>query len=94
MVIIIQKHETASFDKEIIKLTGKTNPKFLFIGLANKYPDYYFEVMDGIYNGMYGCNWYTTKDYPDIDDITSTEFANNFSKNKFIIKRLIKEKTA
>lgn len=50
------KYETAPFDKEIIRLTGKQNPNFLFIGLANKYPDYYFEVMDGIYNGMYGCS--------------------------------------
>lgn len=50
------KYETAPFDKEIIRLTGKQNPNFLFIGLANNYPDYYFEVMDGIYNGMYGCS--------------------------------------
>lgn len=50
------KYETAPFDKEIIRLTGKAKPNFLFIGLANKYPDYYFEVMDGIYNGMYGCS--------------------------------------
>ncbi|MGN0459022.1 MAG: Type 1 glutamine amidotransferase-like domain-containing protein [Eubacterium sp.] len=49
------KYETATFDKEIIRLTGKTKPNFLFIGLANNYPDYYFEIMDGIYNGMYGC---------------------------------------
>lgn len=50
------KYETAPFDKEIVRLTGKAKPNFLFIGLANKYPDYYFEVMDGIYNGMYGCS--------------------------------------
>ena len=50
------KYETAPFDKEIIRLTGKAKPNFLFIGLANKYPEYYFEVMDGIYNGMYGCS--------------------------------------
>lgn len=49
------KYETAPFDKEIIRLTGKTNPNFLFIGLANSYPDYYFEIMDGIYAGMYSC---------------------------------------
>lgn len=49
------KYETAPFDKEIIRLIGKAKPNFLFIGLANNYPDYYFEVMDGIYNGMYGC---------------------------------------
>jgi hypothetical protein len=36
------KYETGPFDKEIIKLTGKTSPDFLFIGLANSYPNYYF----------------------------------------------------
>lgn len=46
-------YETAPFDKEIIRLTGKANPNFLFIGLANSYPDYYFEVMDGIYRVRY-----------------------------------------
>lgn len=33
------KYETGPFDKEIIKLTGKTSPNFLFIGLANSYPN-------------------------------------------------------
>lgn len=28
------KYETAPFDKEIIRLTGKQNPNFLFIGLV------------------------------------------------------------
>lgn len=81
MVIIIQKHETASFDKEIIKLTGKTNPNFLFIGLANKYPDYYFEVMDGIYNGMYGCK----TDYLRYEEIKDKEITNKKIKNTDII---------
>lgn len=38
------KYETAPFDKEIIKLTGKTTPNFLFIGLANSHPDYYLRL--------------------------------------------------
>lgn len=50
------KYETGPFDKEIIRLTGKEKPNFLFIGLANTYADYYFEVMDGIYGGMYNCS--------------------------------------
>lgn len=49
------EYETTPFDKEIIQLTGKEKPNFLFIGLANKYPEYYFEVMDGIYRARYGC---------------------------------------
>ncbi len=49
------KYETAIFDKKIIELTKKASPNFLFIGLANRYPEYYFEVMNGIYGEMYGC---------------------------------------
>ncbi len=48
-------YETAVFDKEIIKLTGKRRPNFLFIGLANQYSEYYYEVMNGIYGDLYGC---------------------------------------
>ena len=59
------KYETGPFDKEIIKLTGKASPNFLFIGLANNYPNQYFEVMDKIYNGMYGCR----TDYLRYEDI-------------------------
>lgn len=49
-------YETAVIDKEIIKLSGKTQPNFLFIGLANPYADRYFKVMKNIYGDMYGCN--------------------------------------
>ena len=59
------QYETAIFDNEIVKLTNKINPNFLFIGLANKYPDYYYEVMKSIYGGMYNC--YT--DYLTDEDI-------------------------
>lgn len=65
-------YETAPFDKEIIRLTGKIKPNFLFIGLANSYPDYYFEVMDGIYNGMYGCETDYLK-YEEIKDKNTTK---------------------
>lgn len=61
------RYETAIFDKEIIELTNKQKPNFLFIGLANKYPDYYYEVMKGIYGGMYGCDtdYLTSEDIKD-----------------------------
>lgn len=65
-------YETAPFDKEIIRLTGKSKPNFLFIGLANSYPDYYFEVMDGIYGGMYGCKTDYLK-YEEIKDENITK---------------------
>lgn len=50
------QYETAAIDKEIIRLTEKSNPNFLFIGLANLYADRYYEVMKNIYGDMYGCN--------------------------------------
>lgn len=50
------QYETAVIDKEIIRLSGKCNPNFLFIGLANLYADRYYEVMKNIYGDMYGCN--------------------------------------
>lgn len=75
------KYETGPFDKEIIKLTGKINPNFLFIGLANKYPDYYFEIMDGIYGGMYSCK----TDCLRYEDIKNKDIAMNKIKNADII---------
>lgn len=48
-------YETALFDKEIIRLTEKEIPQFLFIGAANKYPDYYYKIMQGIYGETYHC---------------------------------------
>lgn len=75
------KYETAPFDKEIIKLTGKQNPNFLFIGLANNYPDYYFEVMDGIYNGIYGCK----TEYLRYEEIKNNEISSNKIKKADII---------
>lgn len=75
------KYETAPFDKEIIRLTGKEKPSFLFIGLANPYPDYYFEVMDGIYNGLYNCN----TDYLRYDEIKTKSTAIRKIKNADII---------
>ncbi len=75
------KYETAPFDKEIISLTGKDSPNFLFIGLANAYPDYYFEVMDGIYNGMYGCK----TDYLRYGEIKNKDLTSRKIKNADII---------
>lgn len=49
------KYNTAEIDKEIIRLTGKKHPNFLFIGIANKHPDSYYKKMSRIYGGLYGC---------------------------------------
>ena len=50
-------YETGPMDKEIIRLTGKEKPNFLFIGhsvpLENQ--EFYFNTMKNIYQKMYGC---------------------------------------
>jgi len=49
-------YETGSMDKEIIRLTEKEKPNFLFLGHAGlQFQESYFEVMFNIYNKMYGC---------------------------------------
>ena len=35
-------YETGPFDREIVRLTDKDNPNFLFIGLANSFADSYY----------------------------------------------------
>lgn len=70
-------YETAPFDKEIIRITEKTTPNFLFIGAANKYPDYYNEVMKGIYGGLYNC----------ITDYLTSEDLKNYEKAESKISR-------
>jgi dipeptidase E len=48
-------YETGALDKEIIHLSDKKHPNFLFIGLANEYSVSYYDVMCNIFSGMYGC---------------------------------------
>lgn len=50
-------YETGLMDQEIIRLTGKEKPKFLFLGHAGvQFQESYFNVMEDIYNKMYGCD--------------------------------------
>ena len=53
-------YETIDIDKEIIRLTGKERPNYLFICHALSYSkeiqDSYFETMKKIYGNMLGCN--------------------------------------
>ena len=53
-----EPYETEIFDKEIIRLTQKKNPHFLFIGHAMTEPMMeagYYETMKKIYGEMYQC---------------------------------------
>lgn len=57
-------YETEEIDREIIKLTGKTHPNFLFIGHAQidqNYEDRYFGTMKAIYGDLLGCKCDTIK---------------------------------
>ena len=47
-------YETKEIDEEIVKLTGKENPNFLFIGLASSHADSYYDTMKKIYKEL-GC---------------------------------------
>ncbi len=47
-------YETKEIDEEIVKMTNKANPVFLFIGLASKFSDSYYDIMKNIYQKL-GC---------------------------------------
>lgn len=56
---IREPYETEKIDREIIRLTGKKYPNFLFLGHAQLEPEKekgYFETMKDIYGKRYGCN--------------------------------------
>lgn len=51
-------YETEKIDREIVRLTGKMSPNFLFLGHAQKTPELenrYFETMKYIYGEKLGC---------------------------------------
>ncbi len=47
-------YETKEIDEEIIKMSEKENPTFLFIGLASSFSDSYYDTMKKIYKDL-GC---------------------------------------
>ena len=47
-------YETEVIDKEVVKLTGKSNPNLLFIGLASSFSDSYYDTIKKIYKDL-GC---------------------------------------
>lgn len=51
-------YETEPMDKEIVKLTNKENPNFLFLAHSQeteKAQEEYFETMERIYGKKFGC---------------------------------------
>ena len=48
-------YETKNIDDNIVKLANKSNPNFLFVGLASSFSDSYYDTMKKIYSNL-GCN--------------------------------------
>ena len=48
------EYTTKEIDEEIVKMTEKVNPNFLFIGLASSHADSYYDTMKKIYKDL-GC---------------------------------------
>ena len=48
------QYETKEIDEEVVKMTEKENPIFLFIGLASSHSDSYYDTMKKIYKEL-GC---------------------------------------
>ncbi len=48
------EYTTKEIDEEIVKMTDKVNPNFLFIGLASSHSDSYYDTMKKIYKDL-GC---------------------------------------
>lgn len=46
--------ETKEIDMEVVKMTGKEKPNFLFVGLASSFADSYYDAMKAIYKEL-GC---------------------------------------
>lgn len=69
-------YETKKIDLEIIKLTEKEHPNFLFLGHSQnefKSEESYFQVMKAIYGNIFGCECKTIKRHELIDNITKVK---------------------
>ena len=51
---ILLPYETKEIDKEIVRLSNKENPKFMFISIASSHPEEYFNSIKDIYEKL-GC---------------------------------------
>lgn len=71
-------YETGPMDKEIIRLTEKETPNFLFIGHAQpvNIQKSYFKTMENIYNGMYNCQCKMLKSTELMDEEKVNELIN------------------
>lgn len=92
---LLLPYETRKIDEEIVRLSNKTNPKFLFISIASSHPDEYFEGIKKIYEEL-GCivsHLNTNKSYNDIKkDILNTDIIYIGGGNTKYLMEQLKEK--
>lgn len=68
------EYETGNIDKEIVKMTGKEKPKFLFIGVASSFSDSYYDIMKKIYKELgCECSYLKKKNILNNPDIVETK---------------------
>lgn len=69
-------YETEIIDKEIVQLTNKRNPNFLFLGHAlnfsEEFEESYYNVMKNIYENKFNCNCKILK-AKDLNDINKVK---------------------
>lgn len=51
---VLLPYETREIDEEIVRLSGKEKPKFLFISIASSHPEEYYEGIKKVYTDL-GC---------------------------------------
>lgn len=70
-------YETELIDKEIVKMTNKETPNFLFIGLASSFSDSYYDTMKKVYQSL-GCQtvYLKKKNIINNRDIVETKINN------------------
>ena len=73
---VLLSYETKEIDEEIVRLTNKDRPKFLFVSIASSHPEEYFEGIKKVYEEL-GCivsHLNINKSYEEIErDILDTD---------------------
>ncbi len=92
---ILLPYETKEIDEEIVRLSNKSNPKFLFISIASSHPEEYFEGIKKVYEKL-GCivsHLNINKSYDDIKkDILNTDIIYIGGGNTNHLMEVLKEK--
>lgn len=88
-------YETKEIDEEIVRLSNKSNPKFLFISIASSHPEEYFEGIKKVYEKL-GCivsHLNINESYDDIKkDILNTDIIYIGGGNTNHLMEVLKEK--